>query len=78
LRATLLGLVIGTVLRSGRWGCSLGDAKKQKWNLVNEQFALLVPVERVRTDEVLLDVEFRRRLAELIDQALKRKRGSGH
>jgi hypothetical protein len=56
----------------------LGDAKKQKWNLVNEQFALLVPVERVRTDEVLLDVEFRRRLAELIDQALKRKRGSGH
>ena len=56
----------------------MGDTKKQKWNSLNEQSALLVRAQRVRTDEVLLDAEFRRRLAELIDQALKRKRGSGH
>jgi hypothetical protein len=56
----------------------MGDAKNQERNLLNAQFALLVRPEGLRAGEVVLDVEFRRRLAELIEQALKRKRGFGH
>ena len=57
-----------------------GDLKTHEWNLLKEQFALLVRAEAVRADdaEVLLDVEFQRRLAEVIEQVLKRKRGSHH
>ena len=58
----------------------IGDSKTHEWNLLKEQFALLVRAEAVRADdaEVLLDVEFQRRLAEVIEQVLKRKRGSHH
>jgi hypothetical protein len=48
----------------------MGDAKNQKWNLLNEP--LLVRPEGVPADEAFCDVEFRRRLAELIERALKR------
>lgn len=58
----------------------IGDSKTHEWNLLKEQFALLVRAEAVRADDakVLLDVEFQRRLAEVIEQVLKRKRGSHH
>ena len=58
----------------------IGDLKTHEWNLLKEQFALLVRAEAVRADdaEVLLDVEFQRRLAEVIEQVLKRKRGFHH
>ena len=52
----------------------IGDSKTHEWNLLKEQFALLVRAEAVRADdaEVLLDV------AEVIEQVLKRKRGFHH
>jgi hypothetical protein len=55
----------------------IGESKTHEWNLLKEQFALLVRDEAVRADdaEVLLDVEFQRRLAEVIEQVLKRRRG---
>jgi hypothetical protein len=58
----------------------IGDSKTHEWNLLKEQFALLVRAEAVRADdaEVLLDVEFQRRLEEVIEQVLKRKRGFHH
>ena len=58
----------------------IGDSKTHEWNLLKEQFALLVRGEAVRADdaEVLLDVEFQRRLAEVIEQVLKQKRGFHH
>jgi hypothetical protein len=58
----------------------VGDAKTQEWNSLKEQFALLVRAEAARADdaEVLLDVEFQRRLAEVIEQVLKRRRGFHH
>ena len=42
--------------------------------------SLYVRAESVRADdaEVLLDVEFQRRLAEVIEQVLKRRRGFHH
>jgi hypothetical protein len=56
------------------------DSKTHEWNSLKEQFALLVRAESVRADdaEVLLDVEFQRRLAEVIEQVLKRRRGFHH
>jgi hypothetical protein len=47
----------------------IGDSKTHEWNSLKEQFALLVRAETVRADdaEVLLDVEFQRRLAEGAD-----------
>jgi hypothetical protein len=58
----------------------IGDSKTHEWNLLSEQFALLVRAEAVRADdaEVLLDVEFQRRLAEVIEQVLKRRLGFRH
>jgi hypothetical protein len=58
----------------------IGDAKNHEWNLLKEQFAKLVRAGAVRADdaEVLLDVEFQRRLAEVIEQVLKRRRGFIH
>jgi len=58
----------------------VGDAKTHEWSSLKEQFALLVRAESVRADdaEVLLDVEFQRRLAEVIEQVLKRRRGFHH
>jgi len=58
----------------------IGDSKTHKWNLLKKQFALLVRAEAVRADdaEVLLDVEFQRRLAEVIEQVQKRRRGFHH
>jgi hypothetical protein len=55
----------------------IGDSKIHEWNLLKEQFALLVRAESVRADdaEVLLDVEFQRRLAEVIEQVLNQRRG---
>ena len=55
----------------------IGDSKTHEWNSLKEQFALLVRAEAVRADdaEVLLDVEFQRRLAEVIEQVQKRRRG---
>jgi hypothetical protein len=55
----------------------IGESKTREWNLLKEQFALLVRAEAVRADdaEVLLDVEFQRRLAEVIEQVLKQRRG---
>ena len=55
----------------------IGDATTHEWNLLKEQFAVLVRAGTVRADdaEVLLDVEFQRRLAEVIEQVLKRRRG---
>jgi hypothetical protein len=41
--------------------------------ILNEQFAPIVCLEGACADEVVLDVEFRRRLRELIEQALKLK-----
>jgi hypothetical protein len=41
--------------------------------MLNEQFAPFVCLEGACADEVVLDVEFRRRLRELIEQALKLK-----
>jgi len=54
----------------------IGDAKTHEWNLLKEQFAKLVRAGAVRADdaEVLLDLEFQRRLAEVIEQVLKRRR----
>ena len=51
----------------------VGDAKTHEWSSLKEQFALLVRAESVRADdaEVLLDVEFQRRLAEVIEQNIK-------
>jgi hypothetical protein len=48
----------------------VGDSKTHEWNSLKEQFALLVRAESVRADdaEVLLDVEFQRRLAEVIEK----------
>jgi hypothetical protein len=45
--------------------------RSDEWNSLKEQFALLVRTEGARTDEVeeLLDVQFQRRVAELIEQA---------
>ena len=53
------------------------DSTTHEWNLLKEQFAVLVRAGAVRADdaEVLLDVEFQRRLAEVIEQVLKRRRG---
>jgi hypothetical protein len=48
------------------------DAKNQKLNFFNETSTLLVRTKGVPADEVYRDVEFRRRLAELIERALKR------
>ena len=58
----------------------IGDAKTHEWNLLKEQFAKLARAGAVRADdaEVLLDVEFQRRLAEVIEQVLKRRRGFIH
>jgi hypothetical protein len=58
----------------------MGDSKTREWTLLIEQFELLVRAKGVRTDDVeeLLDIEFQRRLAELIEQALKRRRKIGH
>ena len=55
----------------------IGDSTTHEWNLLKEQFAVLVHAGAVRADdaEVLLDVEFQRRLAEVIEQVLKRRRG---
>lgn len=55
----------------------IGDSTTHEWNLLKEQFAVLVRAGAVRADdaEVLLDVEFQRRLAEVIEQVLKRRRG---
>jgi hypothetical protein len=49
----------------------IGDSKTHEWNLLKEQFAVLVRAEGVRGDvvEELLDVQFQRRLAEVIEQA---------
>jgi ribosomal protein S27AE len=44
--------------------------------ILNEQFAPIVCLEGACADEVVLDVEFRRRLRELIEQALKLKKSS--
>jgi hypothetical protein len=41
--------------------------------ILNEQIAPIVCLEGACADEVVLDVEFRRRLAELIERALKLK-----
>jgi hypothetical protein len=56
------------------------DSKTHEWNSLKEQFALLVRAGSARADdaEVLLDVEFQRRLAEVIEQVLKRRRGFHH
>jgi len=45
----------------------ISDVKIHEWNSLKEQFALLVRAEAVRADdaELLLDVEFQRRLAEV-------------
>jgi hypothetical protein len=45
--------------------------RSDEWHSLKEQFALLVRTEGARTDEVeeLLDVQFQRRVAELIEQA---------
>jgi hypothetical protein len=61
-------------------GFMIGDAKPDEWNLLKEQFALLVRAQGVRADdaEVLLDVEFQRRLAEVIELVLKRRREFHH
>jgi hypothetical protein len=58
----------------------IGDSKTHEWNLLKKQFALLVRADAVRADdaEVLLDVEFQRRLAEVIEQVQKRRRGFHH
>jgi hypothetical protein len=42
-----------------------------EWNSLKEQFALLVRTEGARTDEFeeLLDVQFQRRVAELLAKA---------
>jgi hypothetical protein len=42
--------------------------------ILNEQFAPIVCREDACADKVALDMEFRRDLAELIEQALKTKR----
>ena len=74
---------IGTAFRlldCFRWRHPVGDSKTHEWNSLKEQFALLVRADSVRADdaEVLLDVEFQRRLAEVIEQVLKRRRGFHH
>jgi hypothetical protein len=58
----------------------IGDSKIHEWNSLQEQFALLVRAEAVRADdaELILDVEFQRRLAEVIEQVQKRRRGLHH
>jgi hypothetical protein len=58
----------------------IGDSKIHEWNSLKEQFALLVRAEAVRADdaELILDVEFQRRLAEVIEQVQKRRRGLHH
>ncbi|MGB6999059.1 MAG: hypothetical protein WBD96_16010 [Pseudolabrys sp.] len=45
--------------------------RSDEWNSLKEQFALLVRTGGARTDEFeeLLDVQFQRRVAELIEQA---------
>jgi len=55
----------------------IGDSKTLEWSLLKEQFASLVRAETVGADdaESLFDVDFQRRLAEVIDQAPKRSRG---
>ena len=42
--------------------------------ILNEQFAPIVCREDACADKVVLDMEFRRDLAELVEQALKTKR----
>jgi len=58
----------------------IGDSKIHELNLLKEQFALLVRAEAVGPDdaEVLLDVEFQRRLAEVIEQVQKQRLGFRH
>jgi len=58
----------------------IGDSKIHEWNSLKERFALLVRAEAVRADdaELILDVEFQRRLAEVIEQVQKRRRGFHH
>jgi hypothetical protein len=58
----------------------MGDSKNHEWTLLKEQFELLVRAKGVRANDVeeLLDIEFQRRLADLIEEALKRRRGVGH
>jgi hypothetical protein len=61
-------------------GSMIGNSKIHEWILLKERFALLVRAEAVRGDdaEVLLGIEFQRRLAEVIEQVVKRRRGFHH
>jgi hypothetical protein len=61
-------------------GSMIGNSKIHEWILLKERFVLLVRAEAVRGDdaEVLLDIEFQRRLAEVIEQVVKRRRGFHH
>ena len=56
----------------------IGDSKTHEWSFLEEQFALLVRAETAGDAddaESLFDIDFQRRLAEVIDQALNQKRG---
>ena len=55
------------------------DPKPNEWNLLKHQFDALVHDESVGADEIeeILDVQFRRRFAELINRATYRGRRYG-
>jgi hypothetical protein len=56
-----------------------GDPKTNEWNLLKHQFEELVHDESVGADSIeeILDVQFRRRFAELINRVTDRGRGYG-
>jgi hypothetical protein len=56
-----------------------GDPKTNEWNLLKHQFEALVHDESVGADSIeeILDVQFRRRFAELINRVTDRGRRYG-
>jgi hypothetical protein len=56
-----------------------GDPKTNEWKLLKDEFDELVHDETVSDDSIekILDAQFRRRFAELINRAAERNRRTG-
>jgi hypothetical protein len=56
-----------------------GDPKTNEWKLLKDEFHELVHDENVSDDSIekILDAQFRRRFAELINRAAERNRRTG-
>ena len=57
-----------------------GDSKQNEWNLLKEQFDVLVRDQNVGSGSIeeLLDAQFYRRVTELINRAIERNSKSGY